>query len=611
MNDRQITVPLVARTGLHVGAGYGDSVTDAFVLSDSRGHPVIPGSSLAGALRALATRLAPRLGHKVCLALQPPPDHDDTEEVERRKRPCGCAVCKLFGDVNPSHETGQRRDKSSEKAAAGRLWVYDADLVGPPPAWIRDGVGIGRASGAAYRQGLVKFDLEVLPAGTEFELRLELQAPDAETDVDGEEGLLAAVLAEWAEGRGAVGGRASCGLGAFELPKQVPVIYRRLDLRDSQQLFTYLSLDDPWPQATTDPGWLHRRLGEVTTVPILADHPESVARSWVRLTATIQALGPLLVNDPVAAATSGFDHAPLQINGDREMPILPGSSLKGALRSQAERIARTLATGWAYEKDAGSSPKEAFYAHCPACDPLAGGAGEPLASCDALLTGAHLPKARPIVSSTDEVSDKHLCMACRLFGSPRRGSRLRVEDAALVGQPRYKPLDMLAIDRFTGGGADQFKFDAAALWKPRFTTSLFLENPEPWELGWLFLTLRDLQDGLVRVGFGAAKGFGQVRAETWDVKFGYLSDKDALALGLPASGESEGGSVYQKLSFSQDSAGMWQAVAQRWVEAFAAEVRQVQRDASEAPERLPALQADNYFGTEIERLYPAKEVHNG
>ena len=58
MNNRQITVPLVTRTALHVGSGQGDAVTDAFVRQDAQGLPIIPGSSLAGALRAMATRLA-------------------------------------------------------------------------------------------------------------------------------------------------------------------------------------------------------------------------------------------------------------------------------------------------------------------------------------------------------------------------------------------------------------------------------------------------------------------------------------------------------------------------------------------------------------------------
>jgi len=86
-----------------------------------------------------------------------------------------------------------------------------------------------------------------------------------------------------------------------------------------------------------------------------------------------------------------------------------------------------------------------------------------------------------------------------------------LKNAPFVGEKvELKALDFLAIDRFTGGGRDTAKFDAVVLWKPKFRVRLFLENPEPWELGWLALVLRDLHDGLTTVGFGAAKRFRAV-----------------------------------------------------------------------------------------------------
>ena len=109
MNNRQITVPLVTRTALHVGAGQGDAVTDAFVRQDAQGLPVIPGTSLAGALRAMATRLAPRLSldgtNAQCKALG-----------EYDTQPCGCVVCRLFGDVIPADPSGSARSEGRPKA---------------------------------------------------------------------------------------------------------------------------------------------------------------------------------------------------------------------------------------------------------------------------------------------------------------------------------------------------------------------------------------------------------------------------------------------------------------------------------------------------------------
>jgi CRISPR-associated RAMP protein (TIGR02581 family) len=599
VNNRQIIVPLITRTGLHIGSGSGDAVTDAFVRRDAQGQPVIPGTSLAGALRTLATRLAPRLElssvRSVCKVLA---DDDNADN-----QPCGCVVCKLFGDVNPLELGTREQREGAETAAAARLWVYDAYPPGTPAAWIRDGVGIGRADGVAYRRGQVKFDMEVLPPGTKFELRLELQSTTDTAQAEAEEQLLAAVLSEWRAGRGAIGGRASRGLGAIQIQEPLPVVYHKFELGDKDHLFAYLSKDDPWAEAENLPDWLDKRLGAVQVSDAAA--PEGAARSWLRLTAQIQATGPFLINNPVSAAESSFDHAPLLAGGDREKPLLPGSSLKGVLRSQAERIARTLVTFSTWEQHPQAERKDVFLHRCPACSPVVGEADEPLASCDALL------RKHAVVETIQDVNDKQLCLGCRLFGSTRRGSRLRVEDAILVGKPVYKPRDFLAIDRFTGGGADQFKFDAAVLWQPRFEANLFLENPEPWELGWLLLALRDIHEGLAPLGFGSAKGFGVVRAEQWKAELGYLTKQDAKRLELPADGNTKPNGLYQVLRVSSEDVEGWREVAQGWVHAFLNEVNGFERDSDGERKILPALAADHYFGAGIEKLYPVKEALDG
>ena len=148
-----------------------------------------------------------------------------------------------------------------------------------------------------------------------------------------------------------------------------------------------------------------------------------------------------------------------------------------------------------------------------------------VASCNSFIKT--LPKKDRDKLEQEGAEDK-LCLACRLFGSTWNGSRLRVEDAPFKegAKVEYKVLDFLAIDRFTGGGRDSAKFDALALWKPQFSVRLFLDNPEPWELGWLALTLRDLQDGLTTVGFGHAKGFGQCTIEDQKLTIGLLHDDD-------------------------------------------------------------------------------------
>jgi CRISPR/Cas system CSM-associated protein Csm3 (group 7 of RAMP superfamily) len=420
--------------------------------------------------------------------------------------------------------------------------------------------------------------MEVLPADTEFELRMELRDVD-----EGDKRLLAAVLAEWEAGRVWLGGNVARGLGGFKLDD---VIYKTLDLGTADNLLAFLKQDEPWQKAEPETKWLQDQVRLIqTTAP--PDQELPIARRWVTITGTLQAQGPLLTNDATISGQTGFDHAPLLAQlGDWEHPVLAGSGLRGVLRSHAERIARTLATRKA-------SGEKVFLHTCPACSPVESDADEPLASCDALLRGK--------VSANDEVDDEHLCLACRLFGSTRRGSRLLVEVARFEGdKPVLKMMDFLAVDRFTCGGAEGAKFDALALWKPAFKLRLYLENPAPWELGWLALVLRDLQEGWLTVGFGAAKGFGRVKLQDWTATFGYLTSED-LPAGLEEP-QSPGKSGVFKTAQVLGGTDNWAATAKQWVDAFREQANHFERT------DLPALQADSYFGqdSDLTVLYPSE-----
>ena len=598
MNTLVITGKLKTRTALHVGSGQSSSEADALLRRNGAGELFIPGSAVAGSLRALATRLAPRLGGGVCKALQKSPETDSA---------CGCAACHLFGDVEPQEEN---IEESGGRAA--RLWIYDAKLGSQPPTAIRDGVGIDRRTGAAARLEAVKFDLEVLPAGATFNLRLELEDASEE-----DEQLLAAALAEWQAGRGAMGGRVARGLGAFRLEG---LKCQRRNLNDADTLMTFLRSDDPMAGLSMGDDWLTVRLSEARKAiqPKLCS--PWVAQSWVEVQLTLQATGPFLAGDVTMARRSGFDHAPLV----EERPVLPGASLRGVVRSQAERIARTLATALATDGDD-------FRQRCPACSPVARprerGKTVPLECCDSLLDT--LPAEEKSKLMEQGIEPDHLCLACQLFGSARLGSRLIVEDAPLKlkkgTQPKYKVQDFLAIDRFTGGGREGAKFDAAVLWRPAFMARLRLENPCDWEFGWLALVLRDLAEGWLTVGFGRAKGFGQVTAPDWTVLIGFLQTADFPGREeLLASVPEPENSLYRVLTvkgrvnvqsgkprwelLGDTDTGAWREQVSAWVEAFKSKVGEFRRK----EDKLPMLPLDSYFGQTVlgkpmEKVYPKPE----
>ncbi|WP_298821617.1 RAMP superfamily CRISPR-associated protein [Chloroflexus sp.] len=590
MNFRAITATLTTRAALHVGTGKDTDTTDDLLRRDARGRLLIPGTTIAGALRSIATRLALRFGGVgLCQAL-----------TGLTNKACQCLVCKLFGDVNPQED--------NESATAARVLVYDAVLETSPGLSIRDGVGIDRVTGAAARRERLKFDYEVLPAGTTFKLRLEID-PRLE-DTERTLPLLAVTLAEWEQGRGVVGGRVSRGLGALDLSD---VQWLEYDLNQLDNLLAFLRDGPPW-DAKGDSSWLARHVRQARQQLRSQSNNNNnhlVARSWVQAEFTLAATGPFITNDLVQAGRSGFDHAPaLAAYEQGARPVLPGSSLRGALRSHAERIARTLATLKAWNAGSDSASRKAqFLQKCPACNPLTTKTTDPVASCNSFIKT--LPKKQREDLEQRGAEDK-LCLACRLFGSPWNGSRLRVEDAPFVGDKvETKVLDFLAIDRFTGGGRDTAKFDAVVLWKPKFRARLFLENPEPWELGWLALVLRDLHDGLITVGFGAAKGFGQCAIEDVRLTFGVINDDDfpgrdqdiATVAQVIKTGSGESG-VYKTIAYDPTAKDDWMKLAEGWVRAFNEVMNNHRHPFDGNLDRDSYFdQVDNYW---LSDLYPAR-----
>lgn len=594
MRYTAITGTLRARTAAHIGSGEGNEGFDALLRRNAMGDLIIPGTAIAGALRGLLTRLAPRLFETdgICKALLGRGTHRS-----RQQQGCHCVVCQLFGDIEPSDVEPDEEEspEAKNRCRASQLLIFNARLKDGqrPTPLVRDGVGIDRATGAAARAGRTKFDLEILPVGTEFKLRMELRIRNQDGSSDLER-LLAAGLAEWQAGRAWVGAAVARGLGRFELMDDLQ--YGAHDLDDAQVLMDFLKDDQPWKSMGVEIGWAQRQLRASFQQIQAWDEKKfkglPIARRWAEWDLLLEAQGPLLTNDTTTSGLSGFDHAPLLSRiHDWTKPVLAGAGLRGVLRSHAERIARTLTTHQALAEGNERESREAYFVeHCPACDPLARRArpsdnSVALECCDSLL------RHQVGHDENREVDPKQLCLACRLFGSTRNGSRLIVGDAPYEGKmpPSYKMLDFLAIDRFTGGGAEHFKFDALALWKPSFRLRIFLDNYEDWEMGWMVLVLRDLTEGWLRVGSGAAKGFGQVKVNVQQ------SALRLATLNQPPGGDSP--SVFHIQRYELDQAEL-DKLRQKWVKGFKKELRAYRR-----PDRKLHLPADSFFNEKVYKVY--------
>jgi CRISPR/Cas system CSM-associated protein Csm3 (group 7 of RAMP superfamily) len=180
---------------------------------------------------------------------------------------------------------------------------------------------------------------------------------------------------------------------------------------------------------------------------------------------------------------------------------VPGTSLRGPLRAQAERIVRSLLA------DGVASP-------VTACDPFED-EREPLVSCSKRLDR----QAAPVPYAA-------VCPACKLFGCTHTASRLHLTDAEFGGTgpaQAYRSVyrDMIGIDRLTGGVHSGANMRFHALEKTSFTTAVTVLNFELWHLGLLAYALRDFEEGQAAIGSGKTKGFGRVRGGVGPITLTY------------------------------------------------------------------------------------------
>lgn len=186
---------------------------------------------------------------------------------------------------------------------------------------------------------------------------------------------------------------------------------------------------------------------------------------------------------------------------------IPGSSLKGVLRSAAEATVR----GGAYVSGVQG-----------ACDPL-----DRNQSCSAKRTDRDLSGNRTPIPSHEIYRQQ--CLACRLFGSLRIKGRAAVRDLypwkeGPETDPAFQPggtnfsranqlerRNSVSINRITGGvknGPFEQELVPAGI---SFFGEIALENYQVWQLGLLEQAFGELNEGFAQLGASTSRGLGLVR----------------------------------------------------------------------------------------------------
>ncbi|WP_239334183.1 RAMP superfamily CRISPR-associated protein [Frankia sp. CiP3] len=507
---------------LHVGGLGHDPDVDLPVALDGKSRLYVPGTSLAGVCRHWMT------GRRT--------------------------------DANALRELWGFTDNTDGRAS--RVFVRDGlvcagpDIDAPFPVSrldARTSVGIDRYTGAAA-YGIL-FSRAVIPVGAfiRFELDVESGAADpADVGWLRDRARLAALLDALGHGEVRLGAAVTRGLGHVQLAHDVEL--EEHDLSNATGLIALLrgqpgrpgldeldELDEPRGEPGLD---LHPRLA--VTIDWTPDAPVMVRAD--RAGVAVDTL-------PLTGA-EGTDTVRL---------VLPGSSVKGALRSHAERILRTLeqrraprpvgdpitdATAFRAQLDQLHLAKVLF------------GAAPPAAQRDVHRSILEIPvdPARGIKELPDE-QDERPDTPDKPIGAPGRQFSYGVGAVAVADCRSSQPLDgdlwrkmatepdlgamltdsgkpeqddqsyrqwlsahgfdqadHVAIDRWTGGAADKLLFTIL----------------EPWQIGWepikltvdiarlgddanlslalLMLVLRDLRDHRLPIGQGTTRGFGDITA---------------------------------------------------------------------------------------------------
>ncbi len=415
---------LVLESPTHLGNGDAEGLVDMPLLLDPlEGRALLTGSTIAGALRNYLRGYTE--GYLTSEAGSVPQNAEIAMDDL------------LFGTVT--------RDNVSIESRESYLKVHDS-LGERPMTELRDGVGISPESRTAIDKK--KYDLELLPAGTRFRLEFELAVTEKYRERLFQ--ALAIALGGLERGEIHIGKRKRRGYGRC-----------RVDCWGVR----HYSMDRPedvlaWLESADGAASSGNRIAELLDVETQPDR-----RDYFKLKATFRLDGSLLIR---SAANRG-DNPDVEhlkslrkvAGNDQYVPVLSGTSLAGALRARALRIARTVA------------PQKS----------------------DKLV--------ETLFGSQADADQKDQLTASRLW----------VEEAVI-----QHPVDLvqsrIKIDRFTGGAYPSALFTEQPVFSGPDTLlelNLTIQEPRDHEIGLLLLLLKDLWLGDLPLGGEASVGRGRLR----------------------------------------------------------------------------------------------------
>lgn len=235
-----------------------------------------------------------------------------------------------------------------------------------------------------------------------------------------------------------------------------------------------------------------------------------VAQTGLRVGAGGQSAEPVATDLPVTKDARG-------------RPFIPGSSMRGVMRSHVERIVRTF-------NDEAENGKGA-------CDPL-----DEKNLCvtkerldewekDWRAKRGNAEEAQGEILDQDKDRSRSAwlfetsCSICRVFGSPWLASRVRLTDLICVNGANTEIRDGVAINREKETVENKYDFETVPAGS-RFGLEIVGENLDTLERGLLWLAIEELRRGQILVGGFKGRGLGRVSLE--DERLRLVDGKEGL-----------------------------------------------------------------------------------
>jgi len=186
------------------------------------------------------------------------------------------------------------------------------------------------------------------------------------------------------------------------------------------------------------------------------------------------------------------------INGE-DRPVIPGSSFKGILRTEVERILNSSKDYWA-------------------CDPFTNSCGQkmrkikdpsnPSKRID--LSGLSNSKIKEYLKIRRSEEEVGLCVACVIFGSTIMRANSRISDFIPEGNVQIKTKTGTAISRLNGSVKSGALFPTNYVLSGQKFSGKIAYRGDKKLLGFLAGALLALNMKLLTIGAYSSKGFGEV-----------------------------------------------------------------------------------------------------